>query len=209
MLTVRRNYSADHQVQGGEPWRIFWAGAPPFSLVEKIGGAYTFPQPRLMFGRQTLISNEGQAQHRDDANLQRTLSPLSLAPTSQASSPQGEPFSGAMRVSFFLQRCPCGPAAAACLPPWGRWIAHRARRRGLLSVGNCYSGPRKKQRKENGPLSLAALDSSPRVGAKKWAHPRFMPTAGKILRRMTAQERGPARRRRTKAPLEGSWQPNG
>ena len=102
--TIRQSSTAQSQVQGGEPWRIFWAGAPPFSLVEKMGGAYTFPQPRLMFGRQTLISNEGQAQHRDDANLQRTLSPLSLAPTSQASSPQGEPFSGAMRVSFFLQR---------------------------------------------------------------------------------------------------------
>ena len=38
MLTVRRNSSAYSQVQGGEPWRIFWAGAPPFSLEEKMGG---------------------------------------------------------------------------------------------------------------------------------------------------------------------------
>ena len=69
MLTVRQSSTAQSRVQGGEPWRIFWAGAPPFSLEEKMGGAYTLPQPRLMFGRETLISDDGQTWHFDDACL--------------------------------------------------------------------------------------------------------------------------------------------
>ena len=77
MLTVRRNCSADHQVQGGEPWRIFWAGAPPFSLEETMGGAYTLPRPRLLFGQERLISDDGQTLPLDDAQLKAALSPLS------------------------------------------------------------------------------------------------------------------------------------
>ena len=69
MLTVRRSSSAHIRVQGGEPWRIFWASAPPFSLEEKMGGAYTFPRPRLMFGRKALISDEGQTLPLDVAAL--------------------------------------------------------------------------------------------------------------------------------------------
>ena len=69
MLTVRHSSSAHSQVQGGEPWRIFWAGAPPFSLEEKMGGAYTLPQPLLMLWRKTVISDDGQTPPLDDANL--------------------------------------------------------------------------------------------------------------------------------------------
>ena len=99
MLAIRQNSSAQSQVQGGKPWRIFWAGAPPFSLEEKMGGAYTYPQPRLLFGRKALISDDGQTRHADDANLKDALSPLSQPAAATAPGVGGK--SGAHPHSMF------------------------------------------------------------------------------------------------------------
>ena len=52
MPTVTQSLSAQSQVQGGEPWRIFWAGAPPFSLEEKMGVRTPIRSRDLCSGRK-------------------------------------------------------------------------------------------------------------------------------------------------------------